>query len=134
MNQGKNSDMGEAGIKTGHKILASFIDCPIADRVFLQRKLWIVNCYINNSSKYLSNENIKTGVSREIWHNNWQFIIDLANVILVIRIYHQYLAYPKDSRNHPTKPFGCKTLSEIVFLICRVQIVNGINFSFFLTF
>ena len=34
-------------------------------RVFLQRQLWIVNYYVKSNSN-LSNENIKTGFSREM--------------------------------------------------------------------
>ena len=35
-------------------------------RVFQLRQLWIVNYYVKSSSNNLSNENIKTGVSREM--------------------------------------------------------------------
>ena len=35
-------------------------------RVFLLGQLWIVNYYVKSLSNNLSNENIKTGVSREI--------------------------------------------------------------------
>ena len=35
-------------------------------RVFLLSQLWIVNYYVKSSSNNLSNENIKTGVSREM--------------------------------------------------------------------
>ena len=35
-------------------------------RVFLQRQLWIVNYYVKSLSNNLSNEHIKTGVSREM--------------------------------------------------------------------
>ena len=38
----------------------------VFSRVFLQRQLWIVNYYIKSLSNNLSNENIKTGVSREM--------------------------------------------------------------------
>ena len=34
--------------------------------VFLQRQLWIVKYYVKSSSNNLSNEIIKTGVSREM--------------------------------------------------------------------
>ena len=38
----------------------------LMSRVFLLRQLWFVNYYVKSSSNDLSNENIKTGVSREI--------------------------------------------------------------------
>ena len=38
----------------------------ITYRVFLLRQLWIVNCYVKSLSNNLSNEVIKTGVSRKI--------------------------------------------------------------------
>ena len=51
-------------------------------RVFLLRQLWTVNYYVKSSSNNLSNENIKTGVSREIifqnssfWHFNSRFVL-----------------------------------------------------------
>ena len=51
-------------------------------RVFLQRQLWIVNYYVKSSSNNLNNENIKTGVSREMifqnssfWHSNSHYVL-----------------------------------------------------------
>ena len=43
-------------------------------RVFLQRQLWIINYYVKSLSNNLSNENIMTGVSREMIFKK-QFIL-----------------------------------------------------------
>ena len=56
------------------KIRASGKDLPLT--VFLLRQLWIVNYYVKTSSNNLSNENIKTGLSREMIFENslfWHF-------------------------------------------------------------
>ena len=80
----------------------------LINRVFLLRQLWIVNYYVKSSSNNLSNENIKTGVSKIVhfaisiyilscrqqkhqclclhywdylmnfWRNNWRSIIDVV--------------------------------------------------------
>ena len=42
------------------------IYCWAFSRVFLLRQLLIVNYFVQSSSNNLSNENIKTGVSREM--------------------------------------------------------------------
>ena len=47
-------------------ILQGLIIESVKSRVFLLRQLWIVNYYLKSSSSNLSNENTKTGVSREM--------------------------------------------------------------------
>ena len=60
-------------------------------RVFLQCQLWIVNYYVKNSSNNLSNENIKTGASREmIFQKFWLFGI-LIHVLSWSQQKHQCL-------------------------------------------
>ena len=44
----------------------SFISKKHYSRVVFQHQLWIVNYYVISLSNNLSNENIKTGVSREM--------------------------------------------------------------------
>ena len=53
-------------------------------RVFLQRQLWILNYYVKSLSNKFSNENIKTGVSKNssFWHFNSCFVLKTTETLV----------------------------------------------------
>ena len=68
---------------------AADTDLKLKSRVFLLRQLWIVNYYVKSLSNNLRNENINTGISREIilqnssfWHFNSRFVLKTTETLV----------------------------------------------------